>query len=122
MPVYDALYESGIDCALSVPNGAVMKVSNNKISPQEDKKFAYIWNANDQLDNVEKVVICCDKDSSGEALTEELARRIGKNKVWLATLPEDCKDANETLLKHGKEILKECIDNSDPSLRVQPFC
>ncbi len=109
-----ALYESGIDCALSVPNGAVMKVSNNKISPQEDKKFAYIWNANDQLDNVEKVVICCDKDSSGEALTEELARRIGKNKVWLATLPEDCKDANETLLKHGKEILKECIDNSEP--------
>ena len=72
-----ALFEAGIDCAVSVPNGAVMKVSNNKISPQEDKKFAYIWNASDQLDKIEKIVLCCDSDSSGSALTEELSRRIG---------------------------------------------
>ena len=109
-----ALYEAGIDCAVSVPNGAVMKVSNNKVSPQEDKKFAYIWNASDQLDKIEKIVLCCDKDSSGSALTEELSRRIGKNKVWIANLPEGCKDANQTLLEHGKEVLVECIANAEP--------
>ena len=109
-----ALYEAGIDCAVSVPNGAVMKVNNNKISPQEDKKFAYIRNASDQLDKIKKIVLCCDSDSSGSALTEELSRRIGKNKVWLAKLPEGCKDANQTLVEHGKEVLVECINNAEP--------
>jgi len=110
-----ALYEAGIDCAVSVPNGAVMKVSNNKISPEEDKKFSYIWEANKQLDKIKKIVLCCDNDESGKALTEELARRIGKNKVWLAEIPQEYKDANECLLSDGgKEKLEKAINNAKP--------
>lgn len=109
-----ALYEAGIDCAVSVPNGAVMKVSNNKISPEEDKKFSYIWEAAEQLDKIKKIVLCCDNDESGKALTEELARRIGKNKVWLAQMPQEYKDANECLLSGGEKLLQKAVHDAKP--------
>ena len=109
-----ALYEAGIDCAVSVPNGAVMKVSNNKISPEEDKKFSYVWEVAEKLDDIKKIVLCCDNDESGKALTEELARRIGKNKVFLAEIPSEYKDANECLLSGGKEKLQKAINNAKP--------
>lgn len=109
-----ALYEAGIDCAVSVPNGAVMKVSNNKISPEEDKKFSYVWEVAEKLDAIKKIVLCCDNDESGKALTEELARRIGKNKVFLAEMPSEYKDANECLLSGGKEKLQKAVNNAKP--------
>ena len=109
-----ALYEAGIDCAVSVPNGAVMKVSNNKISPEEDKKFSYVWEVAEKLDAIKKIVLCCDNDESGKALTEELARRIGKNKVFLAEIPHEYKDANECLLSGGKEKLQKAVNNAKP--------
>jgi twinkle protein len=109
-----ALYEAGIDCAVSVPNGAVMKVSNNKISPEEDKKFSYIWEAAEELDKIKKIVLCCDNDESGKALTEELARRIGKNKVWLAQIPQEYKDANECLLKAGEKLVQKAVHDAKP--------
>jgi twinkle protein len=34
--------------------------------------------------------------------------------VWIAHLPEGCKDANQTLLEHGKKVLVECIANAEP--------
>ena len=99
---------------VSVPNGAPIKVSNNKISPSEDRKFAYIWSAKDTLEKCNKVILCVDNDSAGNALREELARRIGKAKVFNVTYPEDCKDANDVLIKHGSEKLRELVDNATP--------
>tara|TARA_R100000426_G_C4825784_1_gene112697 strand:+ start:2148 stop:3872 length:1725 start_codon:yes stop_codon:yes gene_type:complete len=109
-----ALHESGVEGAVSVPNGAVLKVSNNTISPTEDKKFKYVWSASDKLDKAEKIVLCCDNDESGRCLTEELARRIGKNKVFIASIPKEFKDANECMLKKGKDYLKSVIENAEP--------
>jgi len=91
-----------------------MKVSEGAIDPSEDRKFAYVWHANDILQETDKVIIACDRDGPGVALAEELARRIGKAQCWQVEWPDDCKDANDVLLKHGKAALANAIDEATP--------
>ena len=61
----------------SVPNGAPSKFSNKRIDASEDKKFAYIWAAKDLIEEAERVILAADDDEAGEALLEEVSRRIG---------------------------------------------
>ena len=106
--------EVGYKSVVSIPHGAVMKVVDGKIDAHEDGKFKFIWNAKKKLDDCEKVVIAMDSDKSGQAMAEELARRIGKDKCFKIEYPEDCKDANDVLVKHGKEKLDEITANPIP--------
>ena len=106
-----ALASAGIP-AVSVPNGAPQKVQDGKVDPKQDGRFAYIWEARELIDRVQRVVFCPDNDAPGQALVEELARRIGRAKCWTVTLPE--KDANETLKVHGAEALREAVGAAKP--------
>lgn len=108
-----SLVTAGVE-AVSVPNGAPEKVSNGMPSPREDKKFSYIWAAKEHIDAAPKIVLALDTDGPGDALGEELARRIGRAKCWRVQWPSDCKDANDVLVRHGKDILKGCIDGAKP--------
>ena len=45
--------EAGWTSVVSVPNGAVMKVVDNDINPEEDNKFRFLWDAKDELDDVQ---------------------------------------------------------------------
>lgn len=109
-----SLTEAGFDNAVSVPNGAPMKIVNKKVTPEEDAKFSYVWEARDILAKMDRVVLVTDADSQGTALQEELARRIGKHKCWIVSYPEGCKDANDVLLKHGKTVLSDIIIDAKP--------
>ena len=106
-----ALASAGIP-AVSVPNGAPAKVTDGKVDPKQDGKFSYIWEARELIDKVQRVVFFPDADPPGQALVEELARRIGRAKCWTVVLPE--KDANETLKKHGPEALREALRAARP--------
>tara|TARA_R110000824_G_scaffold7873_5_gene35573 strand:+ start:6273 stop:7877 length:1605 start_codon:yes stop_codon:yes gene_type:complete len=106
--------EAGVKNSVSVPNGAPVKVSDGLVDPSEDRKFNYVWQANDKLKAAEKIIIAVDGDAPGKALAEELARRIGKSKCWTVSFPDDCKDANDVLLKHGKAELRNMIDAATP--------
>lgn len=109
-----SLWEAGIDNAVSVPGGAPLKVADGKVLPSEDKKFAFVWNARDVLDKVPYVVLATDQDAPGQALAEELARRIGKEKCRIAKF--DKKDFNEVLNdpSQGKEGIKGIIEGAAP--------
>ncbi len=98
-----ALHESGITNAISVPNGATLN-SNN---------LDYLDNCIDYFEDKEKIILAIDKDTAGQALQAELVRRLGAEVCYLVDF-EDCKDANEYLIKHGKEKLSECISKSKP--------
>jgi twinkle protein len=100
--------------AVSVPSGAPLRVSDGKIDPSEDRKFSFVWDAKDLLDSMTKIVLAVDNDAPGQALQEELARRIGKGKCFTVTYPEDCKDLNDVLVKHGSAAVKEVIDAAEP--------
>jgi twinkle protein len=107
-----ALAEAGIS-ALSVPNGAPMKVSDGRIDPAEDSKFRFLWDAKDYLDAAKRIVIATDADVPGEALAEEIARRVGKERCWRVRFPEGVKDTNDLLLKEGAERVRNAIKTAE---------
>ena len=106
-----ALAAAGIP-AIGCPNGAPQKISDRKVDPKEDGKYSFVWDSRELIESVQRVVFIPDQDEPGQALVEELARRIGRAKCWTVTLPE--KDANETLQKHGAEALREAFTAAKP--------
>lgn len=108
-----AMAEAGIN-AVSVPNGAPMKVVDGKITPEEDSKFRFLWAAKDLIDNAKRIIIAADADTQGEALAEEIARRVGKDRCWRIHWPEGVKDANECLIKLGKDELTKIVASPEP--------
>ena len=104
--------ECGIENVVSVPSGAPIKVADGKVLASEDKKFAFVWNAFETLSKAPYIVIATDNDSPGQALAEELARRIGKHKCRLTKF--DHKDLNEVFMEQGAEAVKEIIDRAEP--------
>jgi twinkle protein len=98
--------------AVSVPNGAPQKVSDRDFNETDDGKYSFVWDAREQIEKAERVVFCRDMDEAGNALVEELARRIGRAKCWTVTLPE--KDANKTLEIHGEQVLRDAILGAKP--------
>lgn len=109
-----AMLEAGVRNVMSVPNGAPNKVSAKEPLPDDDKSFAFVWDCRKIFDQAEKVILATDYDLPGEALAEELARRIGKDKCWKVVYPEGCKDANDILLKLGADALLDMIDEAEP--------
>ena len=108
-----ALASVGIK-AVSCPNGAPIKVSSHRIDPEEDKKFNFIWNERERLENCKKIVLATDADEAGEALAEEIARRVGRAKCWRVKFPESVKDGNDAVEKLGAEETKRLFDNPEP--------
>jgi len=105
---------AGVANATSVPTGAPLKVKEGRVDPKDDKTFAYLWRAKDQINKAQKVILCTDADEPGHALAEEIARRVGKAKCWTVEYPDECKDLNDVLLKHGSETVQEIIDRAVP--------
>ena len=101
----DALsfHEAGLPNVISVPNGATLN-SNN---------LDYLDNCIDYFEDKEKIILAVDSDEAGQALQQELIRRLGAEVCFTVDF-EDCKDANEYLLKHGKENLFSKISKAKP--------
>jgi twinkle protein len=112
-----ALEEAGIHNAVSVPDGAPAQVKAGEPDP-EDAKFVWLANCAGYLDRLDRIILAVDNDAPGWALVEELARRLGKERCWRVRWPDSgdvpCKDANEVLLTHGAEVLRECIEAAEP--------
>ncbi len=98
-----AMHEAGIKNVISVPNGATLN-SNN---------LDYLDNCIDYFDDKEKVVLAVDADEAGQALRQEFIRRLGAEVCYLVDF-DDCKDANDYLVKYGAEKLRNVIDNVRP--------
>lgn len=98
---------------VSIPNGAPPKVKDGRIDPADDNKFRYIWRAKDKLDSAGRIIINTDLDSPGDALKEELLRRIGRSKVWTVSLGKH-KDASEALMAEGVDYLTAAFEDAAP--------
>lgn len=98
-----SLHEAGIYNAVSVPNGASVK---------GDNKLEYIYNCMDYLYDKEKIIIFTDNDVAGQKLKKELTEILGPYRCYFIDYPKDCKDANHILTTHGKEFLKQLVDNA----------
>lgn len=100
-----SMYEVGIYNCISVPNGTTPKGSN---------ALKYLDNCYEYFANKSKIIIATDNDNVGKQLKDELSRRLGKERCFWIDYPADCKDANDVLVKHGKEVLSEITKNAKP--------
>jgi twinkle protein len=102
-----AVYEAGIPEVTTLPDGAPANVAYK----ENDKRFSCLQTHPLAAD---KIVLFCDADGAGANLRKELVHRYGKQKCWYVKPPEDCKDANDVLIKHGAGKLKELLDGAIP--------
>jgi len=93
-----ALHEAGITNAISVPNGATLN-SNN---------LDYLDNCIDYFEDKTKIIIAVDADEPGQALKNEFVRRLGAEVCYLVDFNGN-KDANEYLIEHGGDKLRNAI-------------
>jgi len=93
-----AMHEAGIKNVVSVPNGATLN-SNN---------LEYLDNCIDYFEDKEKIILAVDADEPGQALKQEFIRRLGAEVCFLIDF-EDCKDANDYLVKHGAKKLRDAV-------------
>lgn len=97
-----ALHEAGIYSCVSVPAGA----ARGKL------RLEYLDNCWELFEDKGKIIIMTDNDEPGKLLRDELARRFGYHRCYKVEFPIDCKDADEILLKYGREKIKEVIQES----------
>jgi len=98
-----SFHEAGIKNVISVPNGATLH--NNNLD--------YLDACIDYFADKEKVIIAVDSDEAGQALQQELVRRLGAELCYTLDF-EDVKDANDYLQKYGKEQLAKRIATAKP--------
>ena len=92
--------ECGREDVISVPNGA-----NANLSYLDDYLEEY-------FDDKETIYIASDTDTKGVMLRNELLRRFGPERCKVVEYGEGCKDANEHLVKYGKESLLKCLEDA----------
>ena len=98
-----ALHEAGVKNAISVPNGATLNRNN----------LDYLDNCIDYFDDKTKIIIAVDADEPGQMLQRELVRRLGAEICYIIDFNGN-KDANDYLLEHGAEALREAVDKARP--------
>ena len=98
-----ALHEAGVPNAISVPNGATL--NNNNLD--------YLDNCIDYFDDKVRIILAVDQDEPGQMLQRELVRRLGAEVCFLIDFNGN-KDANDFLLEHGADALRNAIHNARP--------
>lgn len=103
-------------CVLSVPNGASMG----------NQKLDYLDSCSEWLVGIEEFIIATDGDAAGEALKEELIRRLGIERCKTIMYPmQECvdtgnstqrrpKDLNEVLMYLGAGSVVSTVNNAQP--------
>lgn len=100
---------AGYSAVTSVPDGAPAPDAKTFNS-----KFDFLQSAETILAAFGRVILAVDNDAPGKVLERELARRIGPEKCYRVEYPDGCKDANDTLVKHGPGALIALVKASKP--------
>jgi len=90
---------AGVNNVVSVPNGFNLKGELN---------LDYIDNYYNYFESKETIFIAVDNDEAGQKGQKELIRRFGAEKCKIVNFG-DCKDANDYLIKYGKNALANTI-------------
>ena len=106
----DALsfWEAGIE-AVSIPSGAISPGTNDDAA-----RLRWIAAHDDLLAKAKSIYLAVDMDGPGQTTAQELARRLGKLKCFQVVFPGTNKDANDVLVNHGAEALRDVINTAMP--------
>ncbi|KAM7500468.1 hypothetical protein LguiA_024882 [Lonicera macranthoides] len=129
-----SMEEAGFRNCVSVPDGSSASVSTKDLpSEAEDTEYQYLWNCKEYLQKASRIILATNGDQPGQALAEELARRVGRERCWRVRWPkknesDHFKDINEVdilicdiiplplsavLMCKGPSALREVIENAE---------
>ena len=97
-----SFHEAGVTNVVSVPNG---------FNATGQVNLDYLTDFYSFFEDKDKIFVAVDNDEAGDNGKKELIRRFGSDKVWLVDFG-DCKDANEYLIKYGKDELNNLIKSA----------
>lgn len=103
-----SVMQAGYERSVSLPDGWTEDGGKREILIESEEK----------LRNSPFVIVAGDADKAGASLPMEVMRVLSGHDVRECRWPKGCKDANETLIKHGPDRVKECLDKArqmDPS-------
>jgi twinkle protein len=96
-----ALEVAGFLNCVSLPNGTGTNLD-------------VLANAEEKLELCKRIIWAGDNDEPGRKLEREAIRRLGPERCWRVEWPEDCKDANDVLMRFGVEAVQNCIEGARP--------
>ena len=102
-----ACYEAGLRNVLSIPHGAISPGSTGG-----DTKLAFLGESEALFRGLKRIVVATDNDAPGKATADEIARRIGRYRVYRPVYPEGCKDANDVLIERGNDALRKLMEGA----------
>jgi len=89
----------------------------NVISPGAGANSYGVWI--EELDKIGSIWLAFDNDEPGQMAAKELAERIGLEKCRNVVYPEGIKDANEYMLKHKPEDLRNMFAKATPFYKYE---
>lgn len=100
--------EAGFHHVVSLPNGAP---SGPETSDKRYEPFGTHW---ELITKVRRILIATDMDEPGEQLSQEIAKRVGRDRCYRVKMPIGTKDGNECLVKHGAGELVAAVNFPEP--------
>tara|TARA_R110000822_G_scaffold194469_1_gene332772 strand:- start:50 stop:1495 length:1446 start_codon:yes stop_codon:yes gene_type:complete len=101
--------EGEIDCLSIIQAGFARCVSVPDGWDEKGDKRACLIAAEDALRRSSSVIVAGDADSAGRGLPKAVANILKGHDVRYVTWPDDCKDANDVLVKHGEGEICRCM-------------
>ena len=97
-----SLLTVGYDRVISVPNG--WNENTQTCEP--------LFVVRDELSKIQPIVIAGDNDASGSGMPNFVRSLLPDCDVRYVVWPKGCKDANDVLVQHGEDKLRECIEGA----------
>jgi len=77
-------------------------------------KLKFVDEAEAVFGGADNIVLATDADAPGVKWREALADKLGRERCWTVTYPENCKDLNDVLVKHGCDAVRDVIATAKP--------
>lgn len=99
--------EAGLPNTVSVPNGAPSLNAKNF-----ETEFEYLKDGT--VEKFSSFVLAVDNDEPGKILERELSERLSAHSCLRVQYPDDCKDLNDVLVKHGAGRVRQIVTQAKP--------
>ncbi|WP_372570379.1 toprim domain-containing protein [Ruegeria jejuensis] len=101
--------EGEIDCLSVMQSGYLRAVSLPDGWTEDGGKRDCLLAEEARLRKSPFVIVAGDNDAAGRSLPKTVANILAGHEVKYAVWPDDCKDANDVLVKHGEGELSRCL-------------
>ncbi len=109
--------EGEIDCLSLIECGYTNTVS----LPTGAKSLKWFETHTDELNHVEKFIICTDGDRPGIEARDKLLHILGEDRSFYVSYPKGLKDINEILTRMGANEVKRTIENAIPGNQIKKY-